>query len=433
VRATGAYARVRSQFKTAIGRFEGIEEPLARMGGNLYLMDAARTMTAGAIDLGEKPSVVSAIVKYHVTERTRQVVNDAMDILGGKGICLGPNNFMGRAYQQIPVAITVEGANILTRSLIIFGQGAIRCHPYVLKEMAAARNPDAKQGLRDFDAAFAAHLGFIWTRGFRSWSMGLTGSNFASVLSNVAPETRRYYQQLSRFSAAFAFLADVSMFVMGGDLKRKEKLSARLGDILSLMYLASATLKRYEAEGRQAADAPLMHWAIWDAMFKMQNAFEGVISNYPNRFIAALLHWYIFPLGRPYEVPSDKLGHEVAQLLIEPSATRDRLTDGMFVPCDEMDAVGVIELALEATVAAEPIEARIRKAVKDGRVGAGDTATMAAHAFEAGIISAEEHAQLQRRAVLRDRAIAVDDFPQDFSVEQATPVPTVTETLRKAA
>jgi acyl-CoA dehydrogenase len=168
-------------------------------------------------------------------------------------------------------------------------------------------------------------------------------------------------------------------------------------------------------------------------MFKMQNAFEGVISNYPNRFIAALLHWYILPLGRPYEVPSDKLGHEVAQLLIEPSATRDRLTDGMFVPCDEMDAVGVIELALEATVAAEPIEARIRKAVKDGRVGAGDTATMAAHAFEAGIISAEEHAQLQRRAVLRDRAIAVDDFPQDFSVEQATPVPTVTETLRKAA
>jgi acyl-CoA dehydrogenase len=293
VRATGAYARVRSQFKTAIGRFEGIEEPLARMGGNLYAMDAARTMTAGAIDLGEKPSVVSAIVKYHVTERTRQVVNDAMDILGGKGICLGPNNFMGRAYQQMPVAITVEGANILTRSLIIFGQGAIRCHPYVLKEMAAARNPDAVEGLRDFDAAFAAHLGFIWTRGFRSWSMGLTGSNFAAVPSNVAPETRRYYQQLSRFSAAFAFLADVSMFVMGGDLKRKEKLSARLGDILSLMYLASATLKRYEAEGRQAEDAPLMHWAIWDAMFKDAERLRGRDFQLPeplHRRPAALVH-----------------------------------------------------------------------------------------------------------------------------------------------
>ena len=432
VRATGGYARVRSQFKTAIGKFEGIEEPLARMGGYTYMMDAARTMTAGAIDLGEKPSVVSAIVKYHVTERTRQVVNDAMDILGGKGICLGPNNFMGRAYQQIPVAITVEGANILTRSLIIFGQGAIRCHPYVLKEMQAAREPDAAKGLRDFDKALSSHLWFSWSRGFRAWSMGLTGSHFGPAPAGVAPETRRYYQQLTRFSAAFAFISDVSMFVMGGDLKRKEKLSARLGDILSLMYLCSATLKHYEDEGRQAADAPLMHWAIWDAMFKMQNAFEGVISNYPSRFIAALLHWYIFPLGRPYEVPSDKLGHAVARMLIEPSATRDRLTAGMYVPCDENDAVGVIELALEATMAAEPIEARIRAAVRDGRVGAGDAASMAAHAREAGVISAEEQALLQRRIVLRDKAIAVDDFPQDFAPEQVS-TPPLSGTLRKAA
>ena len=437
VRATGGYARVRSQFKTAIGKFEGIEEPLARMGGYTYMMDAARTMTAGAIDLGEKPSVVSAIVKYHVTERTRQVVNDAMDILGGKGICLGPNNFMGRAYQQIPVAITVEGANILTRSLIIFGQGAIRCHPYVLKEMEAAREPDAAKGLRDFDAALSRHLWFSWSRGFRAWSMGLTGSHFGPAPAGVAPETRRYYQQLTRFSAAFAFISDVSMFVMGGDLKRKEKLSARMGDILSLMYLCSATLKRYEDEGRQVADAPLMHWAIWDAMFKMQNAFEGVISNYPSRIIAGLLHWYIFPIGRPYVVPSDKLGHEVAQTLIEPSATRDRLTAGMYVPRGEDDAVGIIELALEATMAAEPIEARIREARKDGKVGAGDTTTMAAHAREAGIITAEEHALLQRRVLLRDRAIAVDDFPQDFSIEQAAPVtpttPNRNETLRKVA
>ncbi|MCF8198222.1 MAG: acyl-CoA dehydrogenase [Sulfuritalea sp.] len=421
VRATGGYARVRSQFKTAIGKFEGIEEPLARMGGYTYMMDAARTMTAGAIDLGEKPSVVSAIVKYHVTERTRQVVNDAMDILGGKGICLGPNNFMGRAYQQIPVAITVEGANILTRSLIIFGQGAIRCHPFVLKEMEAARDEDAAKGLRNFDAALVKHIWFAWSRGFRAWSMGLTGSHFGPVPDDVAPETHRYYQQLTRFSAAFAFLSDVSMVVMGGDLKRKEKLSARLGDILSLMYLCSATLKRFEAEGRQAEDAPLMHWAIWDAMFKMQNAFEGVISNYPNRFIAAVLHWYIFPLGRPYEVASDQLGHEVASKLIAPSATRDRLTAGMYVPRDpvaaENDAVGVIELALEATIAAEPIDAKLRAAEKAGKVGAGDTATKLSHALEAGILSAEEVALVKRRNHLRDKAIAVDDFPQDFSVE----------------
>ena len=420
VRATGGYARVRSQFKTAIGRFEGIEEPLARMGGYTYMIDAARTMTAGAIDLGEKPSVVSAIVKYHVTERARLVVNDAMDVLGGKGICLGPNNFMGRAYQQIPVAITVEGANILTRSLIIFGQGAIRCHPYVLKEMGAARDEDRARGLRDFDKALFNHFAFIWARGFRAWLAGLTGSRFLSVPANVAPETRRYYQQLSRFSAAFAFISDISMFVMGGHLKRKEKLSARMGDILSLLYLCSATLKRYEAEGRKAEDAPLMHWAIWDAMFKAQNAFEGVIANYPNRFIAAILHWYIFPLGRPYTVPSDRLGHDVARLLIEPSATRDRLTDGMYVPRDENDAVGAVELALEATLAAEPLEGKIRAAQKAGKLSGADPAKLARHAFEAGAITAEELALLERRAALRDKVIRVDDFPQDFAHE-ATP------------
>jgi alkylation response protein AidB-like acyl-CoA dehydrogenase len=303
VRATGGYARVRSQFNLAIGKFEGIEEALARMGGNTYLMDAARMMTAGAVDLGEHPSVASAIVKYHVTERARGVVNDAMDILGGKGICLGPSNFMGRAYQQIPIAITVEGANILTRSLIIFGQGAIRCHPYVLREMQATQHADAKAGLRAFDAALVGHIGFAIGNALRAVWLGLTGSHLVSVPANVAPKTKRYYQQLTRFSSAFAFLSDVSMLVLGGGLKRREKLSARLGDILSQMYLASATLKRYQDEGCQAADAPLMHWAIWDAMFKAQNAFEGVLANFPNKFAAWLLARIIFPLGRPYVVP----------------------------------------------------------------------------------------------------------------------------------
>jgi acyl-CoA dehydrogenase len=340
---------------------------------------------------------------------------------------------MGRAYQQIPVSITVEGANILTRCLIIFGQGAIRCHPYVLTEMAAAREPDAAKGLRDFDHALARHVWFIWRRGFRSWSMALTGSNFGAVPADVAPETRRYYQQLTRFSAAFAFIADVSMFVMGGHLKRKEKLSARLGDILSLLYLCSATLKRYEDEGRQAEDAPLMHWAIRDAMFKMQNAFEGVISNYPNRSIAGLLHWWIFPLGRPYEVPADRLGHEVARLLIAPSATRDRLTAGMYVPRDEISAVGVVELALEATLAAEPIEARLRAAEKAGQLlradAQVDAATRLRHAEEAGILTADEVVLVQRRKYLCDKAIHVDDFPPDFAVERAA----TQEPLQRAA
>jgi acyl-CoA dehydrogenase len=339
VRATGGYARVRRQFNLPIGMFEGIEEPLARMGGNLYMVDAARILTAAAIDLGEKPAVLSSITKLHVTERARVVVNDAMDIAGGKGICMGPSNFIGAAYMQLPVAITVEGANILTRSLIVFGQGAIRCHPYVLKEIAATRHADRSMARSAFDKLLFAHLRFTLSNTARTLVMGLTGSHFVRGPADVAPETRRYYQQLTRFSAALSFLADVSMGALGGALKRKEKLSARLGDVLSLLYLCSATLKRYEAEGRQAADAPLMHWSIWDAMFKAQNAFEGVISNFPNRFLAELLWRFVFPLGRPYEVPSDQLGHEVAAILIEPSEARDRLTADMYLPQgDDMTA-----------------------------------------------------------------------------------------------
>ena len=419
VRATGAYARVRSQFKTAIGKFEGIEEPLARMGGNLYMMDAARTMTAGAIDLGEKPSVVSAIVKYHVTERGREVVNDAMDILGGKGICLGPNNFMGRAYQQLPIAITVEGANILTRSLIIFGQGAIRCHPYVLAEMRAAQTDD----LAAFDKALFAHIGHTIGNGLRAFLTGITGSHFVSVPANVAPESRRYYQQLTRFSSAFAFLADVSMLVMGGDLKRKEKLSARMGDILSLMYLASAVLKRYEAEGRAQSDAPLMHWAIWDAMFKAQNAFEGVVSNFPSRVVSTLLRRTIFPLGRPYVVPSDRLGGQVADLLIAPSETRDRLTAGMYIPRDAQDPVGVIELALEATLQAEAVQAKLRAAQKAGKLSGRSAQEIESQALAQGVITTAEHALLVRARELTAEVIKVDDFPFDLGLQRSEPKP----------
>ena len=429
-RAVGAYARVRSQFKMAVGRFEGVEEPLTRIGAYTYMMDAARKMTAGAVDLGEKPSVASAIAKYHVTERARQVVNDGMDIIGGKGICLGPSNFLGRAYQQLPVGITVEGANILTRSLILFGQGAIRCHPYVLKEMQAAHHPDAEQGLVDFDKALFGHIAFTLRHGLRAFRKGMTGSHFVSVPENVAPETRRYYQQLTRFSAAFAFLADISMLVMGGELKRREKLSARLGDILSMMYLCSATLKRYESEGRQAEDAPLMHWAIWDAMYKTQMAFDGVVANFPNKLIGRLLYRIIFPLGHPYDVPSDKIGHQVARILISPSAARDRLTAETYLPKSASESVGAIELALKATIAAEPIEARIRAAEKDGafdNLPEANVRDIAKVAFSLGLVKADEYALLKRRNQLRDIVIRVDDFPFDFGLDERC------QTLRNGA
>ncbi len=403
-------------------QFEGVEEALARMGGNLYMMDAARVMTAGAVDLGEKPSVISAIVKYHLTERGRTVVNDAMDIHGGKGICLGPNNISGRAYQQIPVAITVEGANILTRSLIIFGQGAIRCHPYVLKEMQATRDTDRARASVNFDPALWGHIAFTVRNGLRAFFMGITGSHWVSVPAAVAPENRRYYQQLTRFSSAFAFIADVSMLVMGGSLKRREKLSARLGDMLSMMYLASAALKRYEDEGRQQADKPLLDWSIWDAMFRAQNAFEGVLSNYPNSLIATLLRVAIFPLGRPYVVPSDRLGHEVAKLLIAPSATRDRLTAGMFVgSADRGDVLAVIDAAMDAAIQAEAIDARIRAAHKAGTIAGRGAAELVQAAVSAGVITADERDQLARAAALRDRVVRVDDFPQDWSVKREAP------------
>ena len=420
-RAVGAYARVRYQFKSAIGRFEGVEEALTRIGANTYLCDAARMLTAAAIDLGEKPSVVSAIVKYHVTERARETVDAGMDVIGGKGICLGPQNFLGQAYQQIPVGITVEGANILTRSLILFGQGAIRCHPFVLAEMRAAQENDADA----FDKALWGHVGYTSSNAARAIGMGLTGSHFVPVPAGIAPETRRYYQQLTRFSAAFAFIADISMGALGGSLKRKEKLSARLGDILSLMYLASAVLKRFEAEGRQPGDAPLMHWAIWDCMFQIQTAFEGVIANFPNKMLAFLLRRIVvFPLGRPYVVPSDRLGHEVALTLIEPSSTRERLTS--LAALDESDETptGALEAALHATVACEPIEVKLRAALKTGSFKpalnlSGDVDAVWREALEAGVISQAEFEQVSLRNVLRNKVIRVDDFDYDLGVGES--------------
>ncbi len=420
-RAVGAYARVRSQFRMAVGKFEGVEEALTRIGAYTYLMDATRSMTAGAIDLGEKPSVASAIAKYHVTELARKVVNDGMDVIGGKGICLGPSNFLGRAYQQVPIGITVEGANILTRSLILFGQGAIRCHPYVLKEMHAANNPDTAQALRDFDGALFGHMAFSFRNGVRAFWHGLTGAFFAGAPANVAPETKQYYRQLTRFSAAFAFLSDVSMLVLGGSLKRREKISARLGDILAQMYLMSAALKRYQDVGEKA-DAPLLHWNMQNARYQAQEAFKGVLANYPNKLVSLFLNLVIFPLGRPFAVQSDEVGHQVAKLMINPSATRDRFTADCYIPKTTDDPVGAIEQALAATIAAEPIDAKVREAEKRGLFENNPDANVRdiAHvAFKQGVVNADEYAVLKRRDELRDIVVRVDDFPFDFDVATA--------------
>lgn len=425
VRTTGAYARVRRQFNMPIGRFEGVEEALTRMGGNLYAMDATRALTATIVDRGEKPSVLSGIAKLHITERAREIINDAMDIVGGRGICMGPSNFLGAAYMQMPVSITVEGANILTRSLIIFGQGAIRCHPYVLREMAATQERNRRQALLDFDRALFAHLRFAARNFLRTLALGVTGSHFVRVPVDVAPETHRYYQQLTRLSSSLALISDVAMGSLGGALKRKEKLSARLGDVLSQLYLCSATLWRFEQDGRQPADAPLMHWAIWDSMFKAQTALEGVLDNFPNPMLGALMRRVVFPLGRPYVMPTDELGHAVAKLLIEPSATRDRLTAGMFIG-DPDEPVGLLERALAVTMAAEPVERKLTEAIRSGALDArlppgADAAEGTARAVSAGIISESEADLLASQRELTARAVRVDDFAQDLGTSLLVP------------
>jgi acyl-CoA dehydrogenase len=407
-RTSGAYGRVRKQFKMPVGKFEGVEEALARIGGNVYMLDATRVLTASAVDMGEKPSVISAIAKFHCTERSRSVIIDAMDVHGGKGICMGPDNYMARTYQQIPIGITVEGANILTRSLIIFGQGAVRAHPYVLKEIKAAHDPDKKKALQDFDEALWGHVSFSLSNAMRALLFGLSGGRGIHVPTEEP--SKRYYQQLTRYSSAFAFAADVSMLILGGTLKRKEKLSARLGDVLSNMYLCSATLKRFEDDGRPEADLPLLHWAIQDGLYRIQEAFDGVLQNFPSRLAAWLLRRLIFPLGKCAMPPSDHLGHEVSTLLMQPGSARDRLTGGMFISKDEKDAVGALEAALLSTLTCEPVQATVAKARKEGKLKSRDEQEQVAEAGKLGIITAEQVTMLVRDYALRRKVIMVNDF-----------------------
>lgn len=408
VRSSGAYGRVRKQFHVPVGKFEGVEEALARIGGHAYAMDAARRMTALGVDLGEKPSVVSAIVKYHCTERGRMVINDAMDVHGGKGICMGPSNYLARNYQQTPIGITVEGANILTRSLIIFGQGAVRAHPYVLKEIQAAHEADSSKASHQFDAAFWGHISFSLSNAARSLVYALGGGRLIAVPTG-AP-THRYYQLLTRYAASFAFASDIAMLSLGGALKRREKLSARLGDVLSQLYIASAVLKKFEDDGRPAEDIPLLEWALDDALYRIEVAFDGVLQNFPNRFFALVMRALIFPLGQCRRPPSDALGHQVAKLLMQPGAARERLTAGMFIPKSEQEALGALEAALVSTLACEPLQAELEKAHKEGKLKGRDELARIAEARDKGLISAEQALQLQRDYALRRQVIMVDDF-----------------------
>lgn len=404
--ATGAYAHIRRQFKLPIGKMEGVEEPLARIAGNAYVMDAAATLITYAIVAGEKPAVLSAIVKYHCTHRGQRSIMDAMDITGGKGIMLGEKNFLARAYQGAPIAITVEGANILTRSLIVFGQGAIRCHPYVLTEMQAA----SEKNLEQFDEALFRHIGHIGSNLVRSFWLGLTQGYMSNAPVN--DRTRRYYQKLNRLSANLALLADISMAVLGGGLKRKERLSARLGDVLSQLFLASASLKRFQDEGRPAEDLDLLEWGVKDAINQADVAITELLKNFPNPVIATLLHLVIYPMGRHSEKPSDKLDHKLAKMLQNPCQTRDRLGRGIYLEASEFNPTGQIEQALQDIIAAEIILEQLRKQ-HDYKPPAVNLDKIAAACLAKQWITAQQAETLRKAEVSRLATINVDDFAAD--------------------
>ncbi|MBV6749858.1 acyl-CoA dehydrogenase [Pseudomonas chlororaphis] len=423
VRGTTAYAAMRKQFGLPIGKFEGVQAPLARMAGHLYACDAVRKVSVAALDAGEKPSVISAIAKYHVTERARAIVNDGMDIAAGKGICMGPNNFLARAYQQSPIAITVEGANIMTRCLIIYGQGLIRCHPYVLREMEAARR-QGPEGLEAFDRAMFGHIGFVLANSVRAVVHGWTAGRLLKAPAQSDPALAPYYRQIERLSVVLALVSDISMGVLGGALKRKESITGRLGDILSQLYILSCVLKRFEDDGRPRADLPLVHWAAQDALWRAHEALSETLDNYPSKAASRVIRGLAFPFGIALRKPSDRLLAEVAELVQTPGESRDRLLADAYIPQPDIDKLAYGELAFRLLPQVDLIEARLKPAVRQGLVAPLPISREAftpwrSQALAAQLISGEEGELLGRYVEYADHAIQVDDFPQDFGLLEA--------------
>ncbi len=396
-RTTGAYARIREQFGISISKFEGIEEPLARIAGTAYLLDAARRLTCAALNQGHHPAVISGIMKLHATERMRIVIDDAMDIHGGKAVIDGPQNYMGSLYRAVPVGITVEGANILTRNLIVFGQGAIRAHPYLLAEMNALRDEDRTRGLEEFDKSLWSHVSHSFKTLFRAWGRSWSGGLFAPAPD--AGEATRFYRQLSRYSSAFALTADMALLTLGGALKRKEMLSARLGDILSELYLLSAALKRWEEEGRQRSDFAALEWCMASGFKTIENRLAEILGNLPNRFVAVILKFVLQPWGARVLGPSDRVVHECAQLILEPSAARDRLTSDLSHVADD-GGLARLEKAFRLVAASEDIRKRLHASrIRDWQ-----------EAVKKGVITQAEGEKLAAAHEAVMKVIEVDDF-----------------------
>lgn len=415
-RLTGAYAVIRRQFNVSIGAFEGIQEALARIAGRTYACESIRRFTANAIDLGEKPAVAGAIAKYHVTAMAQEIGKDAMDVHAGKAVMLGPSNPVARSFQAAPVNITVEGANILTRSMMIYGQGAIRCHPYVLDEIEAANNPNHAEALADFDAILYRHIGHDLAAAARSLVMGFTGGYGTATgkLGVIAP----YYRRMNRYSANLALLSDIAMATLGGSLKFRESLSARLGDVLSNLYIASATLKRFAEDGAHDEDFDLVQWVCEQSFATIETQLAGVIRHLPNRPAACLASILIFPLGLRARVSNDALGQRIAKRLQTPGEARERLTPRCHMPTDADKGLASYERAMQATLDGTEDLAALAKARKHGRITSDHPREQIEEALAFGVFDASKAAHMRTLYALQMSVINVDDF-EDREMQSA--------------
>jgi acyl-CoA dehydrogenase len=408
--SSGAYSRIRRQFDTPICEFEGITEALAPIAGLTYLMDSARILTAAIVDRGEKPSVPSAIVKYHTTEMMRTVINHAMDIHGGRAVIEGQRNYLARVYQSIPIAITVEGANILTRNMMIFGQGALRCHAYLLQEIEACSNPNRREGVNELDRALCGHLQRTLQLAARALILGITRGRLGRC-QGVPQPLRNDVRQLNRMSAAFALVADCALLILGGKLKFKERISARLGDALSYQYLASAVIKRYYDDGLPDADRPLLKWCILHCLYKQQRALSEVLHNFPSPGAASLLKLWVFPGGRYYREPDDQLEKQVAECLLHDSPSRQRIIAGSYYNTDPTDPIGRVEYAFQLVLANQAIEQQLSQSQREGILQTGPiTAELIAQAGDKELLTGQQIKDYLMTLAAVDEAIQVDHY-----------------------
>jgi acyl-CoA dehydrogenase len=413
---TSAYAMVREQFKVTIGQFEGVEEKIAQIGGIAYMLNATRQFTVTAVDAGLKPSVASAIAKYHLTENGRVAIINAMDVHAGRGVIMGPNNYLARGYEGSPIGITVEGANIMTRNLLIFGQGSMRCHPFVRQEYESLMS---ESGLNKFDDALFGHIGYTIQTTVRSLFNSFTGGLFAQGYQS---KYNSYYKQITRLSSYFAYVANIALITLGGELKRKERISARLGDVMSYLYMACASLKFYEKNDKHTSNEPFIQWTLEHCLYNAQAALLETLNNFPAKTLGKVLKFLLFPYGKPFNKPSDKLERQIAHNLLNGSETRDMFKAMCYIPDDLTDPMGRVEMAFKANLAVAPVKARISQAIRAHKLPKASPTKVAAKALEFGIITQAEFEQLNHAAKLAHEVIQVDEFaPFELGRKNAHP------------